>query len=246
LLTIGTGVLALALVVTALVAPGYRERQRLAALNSEVARLEPEVRAVEQIQRELERRRTLLGTMRSVEAAALKPLPVLRELTDLLPNDAWLTLLSLDAKGVELTGQAAAASNLIPVLENSPRFERAEFASPVTRGRDREQFRILAKWEPGGASAAAPAAPAPGTPAAVPPGAGAPRQARPAAPPGPGPAAPGAPVQPRQAPPSAAAQPAQPPPAIGPRQLPPDEDSVLTPESPPPRRPVQSLPRVRQ
>ena len=76
-------------------------------------------------------------------------LKVLRELTDTLPGDAWLTTMSLDAKGVELTGQAGAASALIPVLENSPRFERVEFASPVTRGRDKEQFRIRTTWESG-------------------------------------------------------------------------------------------------
>jgi Fimbrial assembly protein (PilN) len=108
---------------------------------------------------------------------------VLRELTDLLPSDAWLTTISLDNKGVELTGQAAAASGLIPVLENSPRFARVEFASPVTRGRDKEQFRIRAAWEtptaasdsgPGGASAAvtpppvAPPPPAAGAPSAPP------------------------------------------------------------------------------
>jgi hypothetical protein len=125
---------------------------------------------------------------------------VMREITDLLPNDSWLTLLSLDAKGIELTGQAAAASSLIPLLENSPRFERVEFASPVTRGRDREQFRIVAKWEvsPGRvletAAVPPPAAttPAvPGAPAARPPAPGAPPT--PAAPRSPRAAAPGAP-----------------------------------------------------
>jgi Tfp pilus assembly protein PilN len=86
----------------------------------------------------------------------------MRELTDLLPADTWLTTLSLDGKGVELTGQAAAASALIPLLENSPRLERVEFSSPVTRGRDKEQFRIRAAWEAGAAQAMlAPAAAAP-------------------------------------------------------------------------------------
>ena len=91
---------------------------------------------------------------------------MLRELTEILPSDAWVTYLAFDAKGVELTGQAGAASNLIPLLENSPRLERVEFASPVTRGRDREQFRIRAAWE-------APAPPATPPPqAAKPPAAG--------------------------------------------------------------------------
>ena len=82
---------------------------------------------------------------------------MLRELTEIVPSDAWVTYLAFDPKGVELTGQAGAASTLIPLLENSPRLERVEFASPVTRGRDREQFRIRAAWE----------APAPVTPAAT-------------------------------------------------------------------------------
>src|SRR5262245_60570416 len=101
-----------------------------------------------------------------MEAAAMRPLPVLRELTDLLPTDAWLTTLSFDQKGVELTGQAAAASALIPILENSPRLERVEFASPVTRGREKEQFRIRAAWELAPVATAPTAATGPATPAA--------------------------------------------------------------------------------
>ena len=112
--------------------------------------------------------------------------PVLRDLTELLPNDAWLTTVSLDGKGVEVTGAASAASTLIPLLENSPRLERVEFSSPVTRGRDnKEQFRIRAAWEPGGTGSAPPAAvaaPPPG--GAVPPSAsgGSAPQRRPLAP----------------------------------------------------------------
>ena len=135
------------IVIAASMVPGYRDGVRLAAINGEIARLDSEVRVVERMLRELESKRALVSTIDGLNASAIRPLPVLRELTELLPNDAWLTLVSLDAKGVELTGQANAASGLIPLLENSPRFERVEFASPVTRGRDREQFRIQAAWE---------------------------------------------------------------------------------------------------
>jgi len=143
--------------------------------------------------RDLERKRKLLATVDSAEAAGIRPLLVLRELTEILPNDAWLTTVSLDAKGVELTGAASAASALIPLLENSPRLERVEFSSPVTRGRDnREQFRIRAAWERDGATAVATgAAPAP-APTPPPPGVVAP-----APPPSPGGPAP-APAQPRR------------------------------------------------
>ena len=206
-LTLVTLVVTLFLGVGALITPGYRQTRELATLNARVAALDGEVKSIEQVLREVERKRKLVATIQSLESSALRPLPVLRELTDALPTDAWLTSLNLDVKGVELTGQAAAASALIPLLENSPRLERAEFASPVTRGRDKEQFRIRAAWEggsPATAAQSAQAAPvaAPPTGAARPPGRAAapdvrlPAEARPAE----SPAADAAEPQPRRPP----------------------------------------------
>jgi hypothetical protein len=152
------------IVIVASMIPGYRDGRRLAAINGDIVRLDGEVRATEHMVRELESRRSLVSMIDTLNASAMRPLPVLRELTELLPNDAWLTLMSLDVKGIELTGQTNAASALIPLLENSPRFERVEFASPVTRGRDREQFRIQAAWEQRAATPSRPAAAAPSRP----------------------------------------------------------------------------------
>jgi Tfp pilus assembly protein PilN len=157
------------LALAALLVPGFRESRRLARVNAEIARIDPEVRTVERAARELERKRQLVSTLEKIGSGSLQPLSLLRELTDVVPGDAWVTYLALDAKGIELTGQAGAASTLIPLLENSARFERVEFASPVTRGRDREQFRIRASWETPTAAPAAPPTAAPGTPGARPP-----------------------------------------------------------------------------
>ena len=183
-ITLGLATVTGLLLITALLVPGMRQQRHLSRINSEITRLDPEVRAVERVVRDLERKRKLLGTITGIEAGALRPLPVLRELTDLMPTDTWLTTLSLDQKGVELTGQAAAASGLIPLLENSPRLESVGFVSPVTRGRDKEQFRIRAGWEAGGARAAAATAagatPPQPPPAAVDPAARAGRQPQPA------------------------------------------------------------------
>jgi Tfp pilus assembly protein PilN len=201
--TVGMAAATAVLAIVALLAPGWREQRHLNRIDAEIARLDPDVKAVDRVLRDLERKRKLLAIVDGVESAGVRPLPVLRELTEILPNDAWLTTVSLDAKGVELTGAAAAASALIPVLENSPRFERVEFSSPVTRGRDnREQFRIRASWEAAGAVAV------PGTPTAPPAG--------PAA--GPMPNAPVAPPASVGVPPGPAPIPAQPrrPPVPGP------------------------------
>jgi Tfp pilus assembly protein PilN len=127
-----------------------RERRALAALDASIARLAPEVQRAERRLTDVERARRELATLRDFEARGLHPLPVLRELTDTIPGDAWLTNFSADRNGLELGGFANAASQLIPLLEASPSLERVEFTSPVTKGRDREQFRLRATWERSG------------------------------------------------------------------------------------------------
>jgi Tfp pilus assembly protein PilN len=124
-----------------------KERRALAALEASIAHLAPEVQRAERLAADVERARRELTTLHSFEEQGLHPLPVLRELTDTLPADAWLTNLSVDRTGIELGGFANAASQLIPLLEASPALERVEFTSPVTKGRDREQFRLRASWE---------------------------------------------------------------------------------------------------
>ena len=145
---------------------GYQSQRQLNRLNADIRALDPEVKAVERLVADVQKKRQLLATLRTVEESALHPLPLLREMTELIPADAWLTTVSLDTKGLEITGQATAANQLIPLLESSPRLEKVEFASPVTKGRDKEQFRIRASWETPPATPA-PAGP-PGPPAAPP------------------------------------------------------------------------------
>jgi general secretion pathway protein L len=166
--TIAMAALTVLLGVGWLFGQDLRDQQRLARVEAEIRRLDPEVRSAQRLMDALERQRRLLASAHAIGAASLKPLPLLRELTETLPPDVWLTTLTLDQKGVEMTGQAATASALIPLLENSPRLEHVEFASPVTRGQDKEQFRIRASWEAGPGTApakpAATVAPAPRRP----------------------------------------------------------------------------------
>jgi general secretion pathway protein L len=167
--------------VGALLAQDHQRQRYLRDLDVASRQLDPEVRAVEQISAELKQKQRLLAAIKSADAGGLRALPLMRELTELLPQDTWLQSLNMDAKAVELSGQSNTASQLIPLLEGSPSLERVEFTSPVTKGRDKEQFRIRATWEPqaaessGGESAGAetrqapavspPAAAAPPTPA---------------------------------------------------------------------------------
>jgi Tfp pilus assembly protein PilN len=145
-----TAALALVTLLLGLAIPGVRairDEWTLSALQHRAAELQPKVKEVEQLQSAVERAHRDVATLRSFETQGIHALPVLRELTELLPADVWLTNLSIDRKGVELAGFAGGASQLIPLLEASPALERVEFTSPVTKGRDREQFRLKGAWE---------------------------------------------------------------------------------------------------
>ena len=138
-----TALLGLALAFTHV---GKAERY-LGRLTEEIRRLEPEANAVDAQAAERTRSRRVLAGLESVQRGSLPALPALRELTETLPDTAWLQTLSMDREGVELSGQADAASQLIPLLEGSRWLERVEFTSPVTKLQGKEQFRIRAAWE---------------------------------------------------------------------------------------------------
>lgn len=71
---------------------------------------------------------------------------VLDELSALLPNDTYLTDLSLEAAHLRITGVSANAAELVPLLEGSGYFRNAAFYAPTTRlaGGTTDRFSIEA------------------------------------------------------------------------------------------------------
>jgi Tfp pilus assembly protein PilN len=145
--TAGLAAITATLGIGLLLAHGHAQERYLARVSAEIQRLEPEVKAVERLGAEILQQKRLLATLQSAEAGGLRPLPVLKELTEVIPTDAWLHSVSMDHQGLELTGEATAASQLIPLLEGSASLERVEFTAPVTKVQAKEQFRVRAGWE---------------------------------------------------------------------------------------------------
>jgi len=160
LVTAGMVAITVALGVGLVLGQAYKEQRYATQLSDALGKLDPDVKAIERLSAEVAQKRRLLETVQSIEKADVRPLPIMRELTERLPQDAWLRTFSMDKQGLEITGQAAAANQLIPLLESSPSLIRVEFTAPVTKAGDKEQFRIKAAWK----SAPPPEAPAPAPP----------------------------------------------------------------------------------
>ena len=73
---------------------------------------------------------------------------ILKELSEVVPKDAYLTTFRFRSGKVELEGFAKSASDLVPMLERSPYFKNAQFTSPVTKVQDnQERFSLATEVE---------------------------------------------------------------------------------------------------
>jgi general secretion pathway protein L len=147
LVTAGTATVTAVLGLLLLAGQGYQQHRYAERLSRAIRALDPEVKKVEGLAADLAQKKRLLETIASIEKADVRALPLLKELTERIPQEAWLRTFSMDKQGIEISGQAAAANQLIPLLESSPSLERAEFTAPVTKAGDKEQFRIKAAWK---------------------------------------------------------------------------------------------------
>ena len=129
------------------------EKRLLGKVEAKIQENEPDIKIIEKISADMklleQKKNFLLGKK---EKDIL--LDVLTELANIMPADSWLTDFDykevLDAKSgiirVELiiSGQASSSSALIPILENSPYFEKVEFVGSVTTSGNKEGFKIKA------------------------------------------------------------------------------------------------------
>ncbi len=120
-----------------------RQRLVLREVNAEIARLEPEIRSIRLMQeryRQLEEQVDYLNTISTENA---KILNILQDLSQRIPENAWVRRLKFTENEVQIEGSAVSASELIPILETSPHFKDVEQKSSFTPDRDgKQRYRI--------------------------------------------------------------------------------------------------------
>jgi len=138
-----TAVLLFVLVVLSLVwgvSVLTREAMLRAELGAEVERLEPQVARVKEIEKDAADLRGQITTI--IDGQNQHSVDFLYEVTELLPDDAYLTTFRLRNNQIQLDGFARGASELIPTLEASERFKNVKFSSPTTKAEGRDRFSI--------------------------------------------------------------------------------------------------------
>jgi general secretion pathway protein L len=132
---------------------GYREA--LDVLRAEVKKRKPEVEAIERLQKQRGKLAEEVLEYEKITTGEFSKIEILKELTQILPSTVWIWNIKYSAGGIEMSGFADSASELISLLDKSPLFEKVEFLAPVTRERERrigaekekERFKIKMRSE---------------------------------------------------------------------------------------------------
>jgi len=144
----GLSALAVVLFLATTLLAYYKERSALSEIEARMEEIKSTARELMETQREIEaageRKRFLLD----FQSRRNRNIRVLRQLSALLPEGAWLTNFSADDKGrVEIQGYADKTAGIIGPLENSETFRNVEFSSPVIVRAGKERFAIKMEVE---------------------------------------------------------------------------------------------------
>jgi general secretion pathway protein L len=141
-----------ALLAAVLMLPLARMETHIEGLRAQVAAARERADAVAALRDEADAIALRRDTVLSLKRETVPRIEILRELTERLPDSAWLHRFEIDGDEVVVQGSAEAASLLIASVEESPLFLSPTFPSPVVRnaatGDDR--FRLAFRVAPAG------------------------------------------------------------------------------------------------
>lgn len=139
-----------ALAVAVVAVPFVRQSLALADVEAQIAALDQPIAEATALRRGIAARAEGSDVLQAARQRLGNPLRTLAVVTQALPDDTYLTDLTLRQRRLTLGGQSAAAVRLIARLSADPAIRGAAFTAPVTRsetGRT-DQFAIAAEVAP--------------------------------------------------------------------------------------------------
>ncbi len=138
------------LAVAAAGLPFVQQSLAMGVVDRRIKALRPQVDQAQALRRRIASGAAGADVLATQRAATGDALAVLATVTDVLPDDTYLTELTLHGRVLTLTGQSAAAARLIEALSSNPKLRDPAFIAPVTRNEmaKADQFSIRAGLAP--------------------------------------------------------------------------------------------------
>jgi general secretion pathway protein L len=147
-----------------LVRPWVQDKAYADALRERIEKFETAVAEVRDAKAQAEDARRKLAILRRLGDRTRRDLAILNELSQRVPDSAWLTQLQISDDDIKLNGEAQNAADLLRVLNEAQTVTKARFTTSLRKIEDGESFQIAVDRAAPPAPGTAPAAPATAAP----------------------------------------------------------------------------------
>ncbi len=139
----GCGILS----VAAVALPFILQSVARAAIDAQIDAMKPQVMVAERLRNTIASGATTADAIETARNQVSVPLQAIALLTDVLPDDTFLTLLSTRQRKLTISGRSAAAARLIGAMAAHPMIQNPAFTAPVIRDETNggEMFSIRAE-----------------------------------------------------------------------------------------------------
>jgi len=140
--TLGLAAGVVLLIVAGLLGQWLQKTNTLDSLESQLREIKSQAGEFEQIDLEFDRLQSSYERLATIDRGHPLKLPVLKALSEALPEDTWLTNIDISKDTLEIKGLSPVASKLVPILERSPYFSGTSFVGTIISQGNKEKFTI--------------------------------------------------------------------------------------------------------
>ena len=143
---IGLSAAAVALALICVAIPFWQASGAIATLRAQMAEARRQAETATTLQKQIEAKRQEEQFLSGRKRAMPTMTELLATLTQMIPDDAYLTEMTINGDRVRLVGAASSATALLTLIAQSPAFRGAAFQSPIVQDPrlNRERFDITA------------------------------------------------------------------------------------------------------
>ena len=118
------------------------DQRTLSSLDQQLAELKLQAEALSQVDQEYQSLEKYTEILNEIDIQSPLKLPILKTLSQILPEDTWLSRISIKHNKVEIQGYSESASKLLPLVENSNFFKNTAFDGSIIKTRKGEKFSL--------------------------------------------------------------------------------------------------------
>lgn len=133
--------------ILVLLLPLHLENEKVAAVDREIAVRKDAVKKIESLRKDFNGLEDEFKAIADFKQGKQNTLEILKEMTVILPKSVWLTRVHLSGANVSIEGYATSATDILPRIEASPFFSKAEFSSPTMRDARMNMDRFVIRME---------------------------------------------------------------------------------------------------